>query len=134
MELFRMEHKKLWRKAIVKICVLVCFAYVVLFGSILSFQWFSLGSMSGYETGFGNNFDGYSVIRGSQEYTAPFRGDLTDETVQQLVRDYQRMYNAGMTADLQRTDYLTVNTWLQMLWPEEKDSSSYNVIKLVPAT
>ena len=126
MELFRMEHKKLWRKAIVKICVLICFAYVVIFGSILSFQWFNLGSMSGYETGFGNNFDGYSVIRSSQEYTAPFRGNLTDETVQQLVRDYQRMYNADMVADSQKTDYMAVNTWLQMLWPEEKDSSSYN--------
>lgn len=44
MELLQMEHKKLWRKAIVRVCVLVCFIYMVLFGSVLSFQWFSLGS------------------------------------------------------------------------------------------
>lgn len=128
MELFRMEHKKLWRRASVKVCVLVCFTYVVIFGGILSFQWFNLGSMGGHETGFGNNFDGYSVIRGSQEYVAPFCGDLTDETVQRMVRDYQRMLDADMVADTQRTDYLTVNTWLQMLWPEEQDSSSYNMM------
>lgn len=39
MELFLLEHKKLWRKRIVKICVLLCFIYIVIFGSILSFQW-----------------------------------------------------------------------------------------------
>ena len=44
MELFWLEHKKLWRKKIVKICVLLCFVYCVIFGSILSFQWFSFGS------------------------------------------------------------------------------------------
>lgn len=38
MELFWLEHKKLWRKKIVKICVLLCFVYCVIFGSILSFQ------------------------------------------------------------------------------------------------
>lgn len=36
MELFWLEHKKLWRKKIVKICVLLCFVYCVIFGSILS--------------------------------------------------------------------------------------------------
>ena len=44
MELFWLEHKKLWRKKIVKICVLLCFVYYVIFGSILSFQWFGFGS------------------------------------------------------------------------------------------
>ena len=44
MELFWLEHKKLWRKKIVKICVLLCFVYCVIFGSILSFQWFGFGS------------------------------------------------------------------------------------------
>ena len=34
MELFLLEHKKLWRKRIVKICVLLCFIYIVIFGSI----------------------------------------------------------------------------------------------------
>ena len=44
MELFWLEHKKLWRKKIVKICVLLCFVYYVIFGSILLFQWFGFGS------------------------------------------------------------------------------------------
>lgn len=48
MELFLLEHKKLWRKRIVKICVLLCFIYIVIFGSILSFQWFSFGSSDDY--------------------------------------------------------------------------------------
>ena len=30
MELFWLEHKKLWRKKIVKICVLLCFVYYVI--------------------------------------------------------------------------------------------------------
>ena len=38
MELFLLEHTKLWRKRIVKICVLLCFIYIVIFGNILSFQ------------------------------------------------------------------------------------------------
>lgn len=38
MELFWLEHKKLWRKKIVKICVLLCFVYCVIFGSILRFN------------------------------------------------------------------------------------------------
>ena len=45
MELFLLEHKKLWRKRIVKICVLLCFIYTVIFGSILSFQWFGFGRL-----------------------------------------------------------------------------------------
>ena len=58
MELFWLEHKKLWRKKIVKICVLLCFVYCVIFGSILSFQWFCFGSSDDYTSAFGNNFDG----------------------------------------------------------------------------
>ncbi len=63
MELFWLEHKKLWRKKIVKICVLLCFVYCVIFGSILSFQWFGFGSSDDYTSAFGNNFDGYTVIK-----------------------------------------------------------------------
>ena len=63
MELFLLEHKKLWRKKSVKISVLLCLVYTVIFGSILSFQWFSFGSSDDYTSAFGNNFDGYEVIR-----------------------------------------------------------------------
>lgn len=45
MELFWLEHKKLWRKKIVKICVLLCFVYYVILeayfrfnGSVLAVQ------------------------------------------------------------------------------------------------
>ena len=47
MELFRMEHKKLWRKASVKACVLVCFSYMAIFGSVLSFEFILLRRYSG---------------------------------------------------------------------------------------
>ena len=63
MELFLLEHKKLWRKQMVKICVLLCFIYIVIFGSVLSFQWFTFGSSDDYTSAFGNNFDGYGMIK-----------------------------------------------------------------------
>lgn len=63
MELFILEHKKLWRKTSTKISVVLCFIYVVVFGSVLSFQWFSFGSSDDYTSAFGNKFDGYRVIR-----------------------------------------------------------------------
>lgn len=60
MDLIRLEHKKLWRKANVKISVLICFLYVVVIGSILSYQWFTFGSSDhdSYSGSFGNHFDG----------------------------------------------------------------------------
>ena len=105
MELFWLEHKMLWRKNIVKISALLCFVYVVIFGSILSFQWFSFGSADDHTSAFGNNFDGYSVIRDSQEYSLMFGGELTDESLQQLVKDYQNMDAAGLEDNLEKTDW-----------------------------
>jgi len=90
-ELFLLEHKKLWRRTSTKISVLLCFIYVVIFGSILSFQWFSFGSSDDYTSAFGNNFDGYGMIRDRQEYSLEFGGKLTEGSLQQLVRDYQKM-------------------------------------------
>ena len=87
MELFLLEHKKLWRKRSTRISVLLCFVYVVIFGCVLSFQWFSLGSRNDYTSSFGNNFDGYDVIRSSREHSLAFGGELTDESLQQLVLD-----------------------------------------------
>ena len=121
MELFLLEHKKLWRKQMVKISVLLCFVYIVIFGSILSFQWFSFGSSDDYTSAFGNNFDGYGMIRKSQEYALTFGGELTDETLQQIVRDYQQMENAGMDKELENTEWKAINNWLTMLYPELKD-------------
>ena len=121
MELFLLEHKKLWRKMSTKISVFLCFTYLVVFGSILSFQWFSLGTLGGYSTGFGNNFDGYSAIRNRQEYARSFEGELNDDTLQRLVQDYQRINAAGMEDDCAKTDYRIINNWISTLWPELED-------------
>lgn len=128
MELFWLEHRKLWRKNSVKISVLLCFTYTVIFGWILSFQWFSFGSSNDYTSAFGNNFDGYSVIRDSQEYSLLFGEELTDETLQQLVRDYQRMSAAEMEDELQRTDRPIIDSWLKTLWPELEDTGIYKTM------
>ena len=124
MELFLLEHKKLWRKKSVKISVLLCFVYTVIFGSILSFQWFSFGSSDDYTSAFGNNFDGYEVIRSSQEYSLMVGGELTDESLQQLVRDYQSMDTVGLEDDLEKTDWTTINSWLGTLYPELRDTGN----------
>ncbi|MBE5852227.1 MAG: ABC transporter permease [Lachnospiraceae bacterium] len=128
MELFLLEHKKLWRKQMVKICVLLCFVYVVIFGSILSFQWFTFGSSDDYTSAFGNNFDGYGMIKDSQEYALAFGEELTDETLQQLVREYQRMEAEGLELELERMDWKIINSWLSMLYPELHDPSTYRTM------
>lgn len=128
MELFWLEHKKLWRKKTVKLCVLLCFVYVVIIGNILIFQWFGFGSSDDYTSAFGNNFDGYTVIKDSQEYALSFGGKLTDETIQQIVRDYQKIEASGMEEQLDKTDWKIVNSMLGMLYPELKDASNYNIL------
>ena len=47
MELFLWEHKRLWKRKSTQISVLLCLLYVVVFGSILSYQWFTFGSRTG---------------------------------------------------------------------------------------
>lgn len=96
MELIRLEHKKLWRKTSTKISVLLCLVYVIVIGSILSFQWFTYGSRNDYTSSFGNNFDGRSMIKDSQEYSLTFGGELTDKALQQMVTDYQNMAAANL--------------------------------------
>lgn len=128
MGLFLLEHKKLWRKNSVKISVLLCVVYVIVFGSILSFQWFSFGSSDDYTSAFGNNFDGNKVIKESQEYSREFGGILTDGSLQQLVKDYQRMEKAGMEKDLEKTDWRIINSWLGVLWPELRDTGNYKTM------
>ena len=128
MELFWLEHKKLWRKRMVKLCVLLCFVYIVIIGNILIFQWFGFGSPDDHTSAFGNNFDGYTAIRDSQEYALSFGGQLTDETFQQLVRDYQQMEAAGMEEQLDKTDWKIVNSLLGTLYPELKDTGNYKIM------
>lgn len=126
MELFLLEHKKLWRRAGTKISVFLCFAYLVVFGSILSFQWFNFGSKVDFTSSdFGRNFDGYAAIRDRQAYALSFGGDLTDESFQQLVRDYQQMEAVDSKRAWDLTDWIIFNDWLKNLWPELNESGSY---------
>lgn len=126
MKLFLLEHRKLWRRAGTKISVFLCFAYLVVFGSILSFQWFNFGSKVNFKSSdFGRNFDGYAAIRDRQEYALSFGGDLTDESLQQLVRDYQQMEETDSKRAWDLTDWIILNDWLRNLWPELCESGSY---------
>lgn len=128
MELFWLEHRKLWRKGSVRICVFLSFVYVVLVGEILCFQWFSFGSSRDFTSAFGNNFDGYGMIRGSQEYARTVGTELTDETLQQMVRDYQRMSGDGMKKQRQLADWQIINSWLQTLYPELEEPGDYRTM------
>lgn len=128
MELFLLEHKKLWRKMSTKISVLLCFIYVVIFGSILTFQWFSFGSSDDYTSAFGNNFDGYGMIRDRQEYSLEFGGKLTDESLQKLVRNYQEIEATGIDRELEKADGHIINSWLGTLYPELLDTGSYKTM------
>ena len=67
MELFLLEHRKLWRRAGTKISVCVCFLYLVVFGSILSFQWFNFGSKVDFKSNdFEKKFDEANLeVKGS---------------------------------------------------------------------
>ncbi len=128
MSLFILEHKKLWRKLSVKLSVLLCFVYIVIFGSVLSYQWFTFGSSDDYTSAFGNNFDGYAVIKESQSYSERFGGELTDESLQQMVREYQRLDDAGQEEELEKTDWSIINSWLTTLWPELSNTNSYELM------
>lgn len=127
-ELFFLEHKKLWRRRSVRISVLLCFIYIVIFGNILSFQWFSFGSSDDITSSFGNNFDGYEVIRASQEYSLEFGGKLTDESLQKMVRDYQEMGSAGLEREQEKTDRFVINSWLGTLYPEFLNTGIYKTM------
>lgn len=128
MELFRLEHKKLWRKNSTRICVLLCLVYCVGFGSFLVYQCITYGSTK--ENHSGHNFDGYENIRNCQEYSRKY-GVLTDEGLQEWVRDYQRLSaqldeerktqgseNLETVHKVQNSDLYTVNGWLRTLYPE----------------
>ncbi|MDR1542129.1 MAG: hypothetical protein LBU32_29955 [Clostridiales bacterium] len=130
MELFLAECKKLWRRKSTKICVLLCFLYIVVFGSVLSYQWYSFGTMKDSTSIFGNNFDGFSNIRGSQAYAVKWRGALTDETLQGMVRDYQDKSETRQLQDYEMTDWTTLNTWVKTLWPEPDKPDVRHLIML----
>ena len=91
MDLFWLEHKKLWRRMSTKVSVILCLTYSVIFGSFLNYQWFTFGSHNLYQSAFGNDFDGYANIMDSQAHAKAYAGELTDETVQELIKDYHNL-------------------------------------------
>lgn len=130
MQLFIMEHKKLWRKASTRLCVLLCFIYVVIFCGVLSYQWFGFGSEGDPTSAFGNHFDGYAVIRASQKQAAQYGGTLTDQTLRQMVTDMQRYDAQGMHDALERCERSLLNGWLSQLYPEleQQDRGLYAIL------
>lgn len=132
MELFKYEHRKLWRRKSVRIGVLLCFLYIVIFGGLLSYQWIMFGSLDDFTSLFGNNFDGYSNIRQKQEYAKQWEGDLTDETLQAMVKDYQQRVKTDEISEYEMTDWLSLNSWIETLWPElEEADQPYIMLRYV---
>ena len=132
MELFKYEHRKLWRRKSVQIGVLLCFLYLVIFGGLCSYQWFTFGSKDDFTSSFGNNFDGYSNIRQKQEYAKQWEGDLTDETLQAMVKDYQTRAKTDKISDYEMTDWHSLNSWIETLWPElKKADEPYIMLRYV---
>lgn len=127
MELFRLEHKKLWRKTGTKVCVLLCFTYVVIIG-ILCYQWFTFGSSRDHTSSFGNNFDGYSMIKESQKYSYTLGGELTDETLQQMVKDYQAKSAEGLEREAAQIDWQKIDSLLKQLYPELQEDDRYQIM------
>lgn len=118
MDLFKAEHKKLWSKISVKISVVLCFAYLIIFGNIFQYQWFAFGSSGDGTTLFENHFDGYENIRKHQEYAGKYGSILNDESLSRMVLDYQE-------SSVELSDWRTLDTWLQTLYPELKRSDMY---------
>lgn len=125
MELLKMEHKKLWRRKIVRISTLLCFIYIVVFGGVLCYQWIIFGSSGGVMTGFGNHFDGYQNIRDAQAYAKKWGGEINDEALQAMAADYQRLAEVDETS---YTDWQKLEDWVEELWPELKDPEEWRLV------
>ena len=125
MELFFAEHKKLWSRNYVKVSVLLCFVYIVVFGGILQYQWFSLGSSKDIT---GNHFDGYEYIRGRQEYAKKYGPKLTDETLAEMAMDYQRAANSDNDEEIKLSDWSVISSWMQFLYPEQQRADTYQLM------
>ena len=90
MELFALEHKRLWRTPRVLICVALCFFYCIIYTTLISFQWTYFGSEGEDSTNlYSNHLDGYSMIRTYKARSDTYGDYWTDETLQKLVKDFQ---------------------------------------------
>ncbi len=119
MELFALEHRKLWRAAGTRLCVLLCFAYFVLYGGLLGNQWFVYGSEGGDPTRtYNHNFDGYAAIHSYRELADSYGGYWTDDTLPRMVRDYR---DRGYPGFQSMADWTLALTYIHQLYPELED-------------
>ncbi len=125
MDLFLAEHKKLWSRSSVRISVLLCVIYIVIFGGILQYQWLTLGSSKDVT---GNHFDGYEYIRLRQEYAEKYGPVLTDDTLARMASDYQRAGKADNDEEIKKTDWSVISSWLQLLYPELQRPENYQLM------
>lgn len=119
MELFAWEHRRLWRRRSVRICALLCFAYCVIWGGVLNYQWLVYGSSAGTGGIYDNAADGYARIRDSQALAESYGGYLTDETLRRAVTDWRtlrpkpHLQSAG--------DWRYFQMYLTRLYPELRE-------------
>lgn len=125
MDLFLAEHKKLWSRSSVRISVLLCVIYIVIFGGILQYQWLTLGSSKDVT---GNHFDGYEYIRLRQEYAEKYGPVLMDDTLARMASDYQRAGKADNDEEIKKTDWSVISSWLQLLYPELQRPENYQLM------
>ena len=121
MELFALEHKRLWRTTRVWLCVLLCFVYSVVWGSVVWNQWPGFGSTNDSTDMYDNNFDGYSNIRGFQEEFSQFGDEWTDETLQKMVAKYQSYDPMNRPGLRSMGDWILASGYLNKLYPELED-------------
>ena len=57
-----------------------------------------------------------------------FGGELTDQSLQKMVGDYQDIGAAGVDRELEKTDMHIINSWLGTLYPELLDTGSYKTM------
>ncbi len=131
MELFALEHKRLWRTPRVWICVLLCFAYSVIWGTLFQYQWLGFGTQHDTTDPYDFSFDGYSNIRGFQEQFSQFGDEWTDETFQKMVAAYQS-YDIYEKPGLQSMgDWIVAYSFLDRLYPELEDAENQKYQPLI---
>ncbi len=131
MELFALEHKRLWRTPRVWICVLLCFLYSVVWGTLLWYQWLGFGTQNDSTDIYDHNFDGYAAIRDWQEEFSQFGDHWTDETLQKIVAKYQS-YDIYEKPGIQSMgDWIVAYTALSNLYEELEDPENQQYQPLI---
>ena len=123
MELFALEHKRLWRTPRVLICVALCFFYCIIYTGFISYQWTYFGTPGDDPTSmYSNKFDGYSSIRSYQAQSDTYGDYWTDDAFQQIVYDFQTMEPPPQLQSMY--DWQLVSPYCNNLYPELKDNES----------